>query len=112
VSFEFTTDIGGTFTPNQHKATTHENMEALWDVSPLKYADKAVTPTLFIHSDHDFRCWMVEGIQMYTALKMHDVPARLCLFSDENHELSRSGRPDRRIARLEEMRLWFEKYLA
>ena len=112
VSFEFTTDIGGTFTPNQHKATTHENIEALWDVSPLKYADKAVTPTLFIHSDHDFRCWMVEGIQMYTALKMHDVPARLCLFSDENHELSRSGRPDRRIARLEEMRLWFEKYLA
>ena len=111
ISFEFTTDIGGTFTPNQHKTTTHENVQALWDVSPLKYADKAVTPTLFIHSDHDFRCWMVEGIQMFTALKMHDVPARLCLFADETHELSRSGRPDNRKARLEEMLGWFDHYL-
>ena len=111
ISFEFTTDIGGTFTPSQHKTTTHENVQALWDVSPLKYADKAVTPTLFIHSDHDFRCWMVEGIQMFTALKMHDVPARLCLFADETHELSRSGRPDNRKARLEEMLGWFDHYL-
>ncbi|MBE5776914.1 MAG: S9 family peptidase [Clostridiales bacterium] len=111
ISFEFTTDIGATFTPAQHKTTTHEDVHALWDVSPLKYADKAVTPTLFIHSDHDFRCWMVEGIQMFTALKMHDVPTRLCLFADETHELSRSGRPDNRISRLTEMKDWFAKYL-
>ena len=86
-------------------------MHALWDISPLKYADRAVTPTLFIHSDHDFRCWMVEGIQMFTALKMHGVDSRLCLFADETHELSRSGKPENRIARLDEMMAWFDKYL-
>ena len=56
ISFEFTTDIGATFTRSQHKTTTHENVEALWDISPLKYADKCKTPTRFIHSDPDFRC--------------------------------------------------------
>ena len=37
----------------------------LWNASPLKYAMNAETPTLFIHSDEDYRCWLPEGIQMY-----------------------------------------------
>ena len=44
----------------------------------MKYADKVKTPTLFIHSEEDYRCWLAEGIQMFTALKYHGVEARLC----------------------------------
>ena len=86
-------------------------MKKLWDLSPLKYAPNAVTPTLFIHSDQDYRCWMVEGLSMFTALKLHGCPAKLCLFHGENHELSRSGRPLNRIKRMEEILSWFNKYL-
>ena len=111
VSFEFTSDIGHTFTRSQHRSSTHEDFDYLWDISPLKYANNAKTPTLFIHSDQDFRCWMVEGIQMFTALKFHNVDARLCLFEGENHELSRSGVPENRISRLLEMQEWFAKYI-
>ena len=110
-SFEFTSDIGFNFTRMNHRTSTHENWDYLWDISPLKYADKVKTPTLFIHSDNDFRCWMVEGIQMFTALRFHGVESRLCLFEGENHELSRSGKPNNRVSRIEEMREWFEKYL-
>ena len=53
---------------------------------------------------------MAEGLQMFTALKDKGVPARLCLFHGENHELSRSGKPKHRIRRLEEITSWFEKY--
>ena len=78
--------------------------------SPLCYAGNVTTPTLFIHSDEDYRCPMAEGIQMYTALADRGVPARLCLFHGENHELSRSGKPKHRVRRLREITDWFEKY--
>ena len=54
---------------------------------------------------------MAEGLQMFTALKLHGVQTRLCLFHGENHELSRSGTPRHRIRRLKEMTDWFQKYL-
>lgn len=78
---------------------------------PLKYADQVKTPTLFIHSDEDYRCWLVEGLQMFTALKLHGVESRLCMFHGENHELSRGGKPNHRIRRLDEITNWFEKFL-
>ncbi|MFI3284028.1 MAG: prolyl oligopeptidase family serine peptidase, partial [Erysipelotrichaceae bacterium] len=73
------------------------------------YADKC-TPTLFIHSNEDYRCWMAEGLQMFQALKIHNVDARMCLFKGENHELSRGGKPKHRRRRLNEMTKWFDKY--
>ena len=76
----------------------------------MKYADKAVTPTLFIHSDQDYRCWMAEALQMFQALKLHGVATRICLFHGENHELSRSGKPIHRIRRLKEITRWFDRY--
>lgn len=106
-----TTDIGYYFNEDQIQSTPWDNPEKMWLHSPLKYADKAVTPTLFIHSEEDYRCWLAEGIQMFTALKYHGVDARLCMFRGENHELSRSGKPRHRVRRLEEMTNWFEKYL-
>ena len=111
IAFEHTTDIGFFFTPNQMGTTTREDYEKLWWHSPLKYADKVKTPTLFIHSDQDYRCWMVEGLSMFTALKMHGVESRLCLFKGENHELSRSGRPRSRIRRLEDITSGMDSHL-
>ena len=106
-----TTDIGYYFNADQNASTPWINQEKLWWHSPMKYADKAKTPTLFIHSEDDYRCWLAEGIQMFTALKYHGVEARLCMFRGENHELSRSGKPKHRVRRLEEMTNWFEKHL-
>ena len=106
-----TTDIGYYFNADQIQSTPWDNMEKMWFHSPLKYADRAVTPTLFLHSEEDYRCWLAEGLQMFTALKYHGVDARFCLFRGENHELSRSGKPRHRVRRLEEMTNWFETYL-
>lgn len=111
IVFEHTSDIGPSFTRNHQGTTTRENVHQLWDHSPLKYADKCTTPTLFICSDRDFRCWMADGLAMFTALKMHDCPARLVLFHDETHELSRSGKPRNRIKRMSEITSWMKQYL-
>lgn len=106
-----TTDIGYFFVEDQNLATPWGDHEKLWQHSPLKYADRVKTPTLFLHSEEDYRCWLAEGIQMFTALKYHGVESRLCMFRGENHELSRSGKPKHRLRRLEEIIGWFNKYL-
>lgn len=110
-SFFGTSDIGYYFTEDQTGATPWNNHPVLWDNSPLKYANKVETPTLFIHSDRDYRCPLPEGLQMYTALKYHGVDSRMVLFKDESHELSRGGKPLGRIRRLEEILSWFERHL-
>jgi dipeptidyl aminopeptidase/acylaminoacyl peptidase len=106
-----TTDIGYYFVDDQNAGTPWDNQEKLWEHSPLKYADKVKTPTLFLHSEEDYRCWLTEGLQMFTALKFHGVESRLCMFRGENHELSRSGKPKHRLRRLEEITGWFNRYL-
>ena len=111
VSFGNTSDIGHRFAKDQTGATPWENLEKVWGQSPLKYADRVKTPTLFIHSEEDYRCPLPEGMQMFYALKVHGVPARMCIFKGENHELSRSGRPQNRVRRLREITEWMEKYL-
>jgi dipeptidyl aminopeptidase/acylaminoacyl peptidase len=108
-----TTDIGYYFNKDAMGTDPWEDggADKLWWHSPLKYADKVSTPTLFIHSEQDYRCWLAEGLQMFTALRYHGVDSRLVIFREENHELSRSGKPKHRLRRLQEMLAWFNRYL-
>ena len=110
LSFYGVSDIGPRFGEDQCDGNPFDDFEKLWNQSPLKYAKNVKTPTLFIHSDEDYRCPLEQGLQMYTALVDLGVPARLCMFHGENHELSRSGKPAHRVRRLQEITDWFEKY--
>ena len=106
-----TTDIGYYFNPDELGGDVCSGFDKLWQQSPLKYANNAKTPTLFIHSEEDYRCYQTQAFQMFTALKYYGVESRICLFKGENHELSRSGKPKHRLRRLKEITDWFEKYL-
>ncbi|MBN2797387.1 MAG: S9 family peptidase [Clostridia bacterium] len=111
IGFFGTSDIGYYFAKDQVQGTPWTNMEGIWEQSPLKYADQVKTPTLFIHSEEDYRCWIPEAFEMFTALKYHGIESRLVTFKGENHELSRSGKPKHRIRRLKEITEWFNKHL-
>ena len=111
VSFYGTSDIGPYFTEVELGATPWADAELLWDRSPLKYVAEVVTPTLIIHSEADHRCPIEQAEQWFAALKrLGRAPTRLVRFPDEGHELSRSGRPDRRVQRLEAIIGWFEEH--
>ena len=79
--------------------------------SPLKAIDNATTPTLVIHSENDMRCPIEQGEQVFTALKRLGVDTEMVRFPEESHGLSRSGRTDRRVARLNHILRWFDRYL-
>lgn len=80
--------------------------------SAIRFADKATTPILLIHSEEDYRCPFEQAEQFYVALKrLGKAPVELLVFKRENHELSRSGRPWNRFDRLRGITDWFERYL-
>jgi len=108
-----TTDIGYYFNADQLGTDpwAEGGSEKLWWHSPLRYADRVATPTLFLHAEQDHRCWLPEGISMFTALRYHGIETRLVMFREENHELSRSGKPRHRLRRLEEIAAWFDRHL-
>ncbi len=106
------TDIGYYANRLQMGAYPWEDFYKVWSMSPLSGAKNAKTPLLLLQSDEDYRCWMGDAIQMFSAVKRRGTDARLVLFHGENHELSRSGRPANRMTRLKELEGWFEKYLS
>ncbi len=111
ISFYTMSDIGYFFGECEVGANPWSNFEKIWWHSPLKYMDKVKTPTLVLHSDEDFRCPVTEAYQLFTALKLHNVETRLCVFHGENHELSRSGKPNHRERRLKEITDWMDSHL-
>jgi acylaminoacyl-peptidase len=88
-----------------------DDMENFWRQSPIKYIGQATTPTLVIHSEQDYRCDIEQSEQIFMALKMLGVDTELVRFPAESHGLSRGGRTDRRIARLNHILRWFDRYL-
>lgn len=88
-----------------------DDPERYWKQSPIAYVKSIETPLLIIHSEDDRRCPIEQAEQLYVFLKAQKREVEFLRFPEENHELSRSGRPDRRVIRLEQILRWFEKYL-
>lgn len=111
ISMFATTDIGYYFATDQTLADPWESFHKMWSQSPMKYYNEIKTPTLIIHSQQDYRCWLVEALQLFTSLKYNEIDSKMIIFKEENHELTRSGRPDNRLKNLEEITNWFKKFL-
>jgi dipeptidyl aminopeptidase/acylaminoacyl peptidase len=107
VSFVGSSDIGWFF-PDQYLGTDPSRIA---EMSPMSNVDKITTPTLVVHSEEDWRCPVEQGLRLYIGLKRRGVPTELLLFPGEGHELSRSGRPKHRQARLEHVLRWWARWL-
>lgn len=111
ISFYGTSDIGFYFGPDQTDADPLDDFEKAWEQSPLKHAKNIKTPLLFIHSEQDYRCPIEQAMQLYTVVKKQGVDTRFVWFKNENHNLSRGGKPKSRIKRLNEITDWMNQYL-
>ncbi|MBW8349697.1 S9 family peptidase [Bacillus sp. IITD106] len=110
ISFYGVSDIGYYFTDWQILAGL-DDIEKLWNHSPLKYVDNVETPLLILHGEKDYRCPIEQAEQLFIALKHRKKETKFVRFPESNHELSRSGKPTLRINRLEYIRDWFVDYL-
>jgi dipeptidyl aminopeptidase/acylaminoacyl peptidase len=80
--------------------------------SPISYVDNITTPLLIIHSENDLRCPIEQAEQMFIALTYLEREVAFVRIPEESHDLSRSGTPSRRRARLHHIIGWFESHIA
>lgn len=111
VSMWGSSDMNWTFQHLVGDKPPFEDLQNHWDHSPIKYIGNAKTPTLVIHNENDHRCPIEQGEQVFVALKRLGIETGFVRFPEEFHGLSRNGRTDRRIARLNHIKGWFEKYI-
>jgi dipeptidyl aminopeptidase/acylaminoacyl peptidase len=104
-------DLNWTFEYEVEAEPPYKDFQKWWDMSPMKYIGKAKTPTMITHSENDLRCPIEQGEQAFVALKRLGVDTEFIRFPDEFHGLSRTGRTDRKIARLGHIARWMDKYL-
>lgn len=110
-SFFGTSDIGSTFGAFEFDGVPWKDAEKLLRYSPISYVESIRTPLLILHSEQDHRCPIEQAEQMYTALSFLQREVKFIRFPEEGHELSRSGTPSRRLARLHHLIGWFDSHL-
>ncbi len=88
-----------------------EDMAKYLERSPLTYAKDITTPLLIVHSEDDLRCPIAEAEQLFMVLKTLRRDVTFVRFPDENHELSRSGKPRHRLERFRIILEWFAQHL-
>lgn len=110
-SFFGTSDIGFTFMETQFETEPWDDLAKLLKYSPITYVKDMHTPLLILHSEKDFRCPIEQGEQLFISLKKLGRTTEFVRFPDEDHNLSRGGKPAHRAERLEHILRWFERYL-
>jgi dipeptidyl aminopeptidase/acylaminoacyl peptidase len=76
--------------------------------SPLTYADRAKTPTLFINGEIDQRVPFSENEQMFVALRKNGVPAKMIRYAGMPHAISGGWNI---VHRMLNEREWFDRWL-
>ena len=106
-----TSDIGTYFLERELLGDPLAQLERYLRLSPITYVDRVETPLLILHAEQDLRCPLEQAEQLFVALRRRGKTVELLRFPEENHNLSRSGRPDRRLLRLERILEWFDRWL-
>lgn len=110
-SFYGVSDIGPWFAERELAGSPRDHLARYWELSPLAHVEKVQTPILILHSEQDLRCPLEQAEQWFVSLRRLGKTAEFVRFPDESHDLSRSGRPDRRLLRMERIIEWFARYL-
>lgn len=87
------------------------DLDELWRRSPIRYVQNVRTPLLLTAGEMDLRCAMSQSEEMFGALRLLGKTVELVRFPEEAHDLSRNGRPDRRVERLKRIAGWYERFL-
>ena len=109
LSFYGTTDVPRLI-EGEFDTRPWEDPLRLWQASPLAHVERIHTPLLILHSERDFRVPIATAEGLYMALKKLGRKVKFVRFPDEGHELSRSGRPQRVVGRLNHILAWFDTH--
>jgi dipeptidyl aminopeptidase/acylaminoacyl peptidase len=102
----------GWFLENEVGAPWDDGGRKLFEMSPMRAAQKIAVPLLVEHSERDYRCPIDQGEQLFTLLsRLRNAPVEFVRFTDDGHNLSRTGKPRNRVLRLRAIAHWFVRHL-
>jgi dipeptidyl aminopeptidase/acylaminoacyl peptidase len=84
------------------------NPEGYLRFNPSEHAANFRTPMLVIHGALDYRVPLEQGLQVFTALRRQNVPARLLYFPDEGHWVLK---PQNALVWWDTMHEWLAEWL-
>jgi dipeptidyl aminopeptidase/acylaminoacyl peptidase len=91
------------------KATPWDNPQQYIAHSPVFFAHKVTTPTMVLTGEEDWRTPIGQSEEFYFALKARKVDSVLVRVPKEPHGI-RGAFPSHRVAKLEHILAWMEKY--
>jgi dipeptidyl aminopeptidase/acylaminoacyl peptidase len=106
-----TSDIGFNFQLDHVGGVPSRDADRFLRMSPITYVRDIRTPLLIIHAENDLRCPIEQAEQLYVGLKLLRRPVEFWRFPEDNHEMSRSGKPRNRLKRFEVILAWFGRRL-
>jgi dipeptidyl aminopeptidase/acylaminoacyl peptidase len=106
-----TSDIGWHFWQHEMgEATPWRDPAKLVERSPLTYVPKVKTPLLILHAERDLRCPIEQAEQFFIALRWHGVETTFVRFPEDNHDLTRGGKPRNRVEHARRIADWFDAH--
>lgn len=73
------------FDRHEHGGMPYENPKSYDTYSPHRFVENFQTPMLVVQGEQDFRCPVSEGLALFTALQLRNIPSKLLYFPDEGH---------------------------
>lgn len=111
LSFYGTSDIGTHFLEFEIPGSIWDDPDRLWEHSPIRYIENCTTPTLVIHGEHDWRCPIEQGEQVFASLRRRGVETAMIRFPGCSHIFSIIGKPSLRLKRFRATEAWFDRHI-
>jgi dipeptidyl aminopeptidase/acylaminoacyl peptidase len=106
-----TSDVGADFSVRELGGTPYDAEDVYRRCSPITYADRCTTPTLFLQHENDNRCPAEQTEQFFTVLRVNGVPAEMLRFPGTPHGGSVRGPIGHRRAQNEALIEWMNRYV-
>ncbi|CAN5817016.1 S9 family peptidase [soil metagenome] len=86
----------------------HEEPDALWERSPVRYLKDMQTPTLILHGEADPRVPVTQGLELYQGLKALGVDTEFVTYPRQKHAFHERAF---QLDLLQRVCDWYERYL-
>lgn len=77
----------GHYNPRKFRGATSDELQSMWEASPVRYADEVIAPTLVALGMSDQRVPPSQGLEYYHSLRSNGVKTKLLQYDDDDHAI-------------------------
>ena len=97
------------FEEKENGGTRYDHPQNYEKFNPINHVKDWRVPMLVIHSDHDYRIPITQGLGAFTALQRQGIPSEFLTFPDENHWILK---PHNSVQWHDAVNAWMKKWTA